>query len=239
MKEGNGLDQQSKIKLLSYISIAFWVLWKNRNQAVFMNTCCTIKTLFYRIITAASEYSVANQTTRWSSLQNQPCTQQTTREESSDCVKITCDAAWLSVQEPAGLGASISFVTGQKESRMETAAASTAFEAEAKAILLGVKSALSLGLQAVEIISDCLSVIKVLQGVFKVPWRQGLLFRDIWRLSSSFHSVKWNYCPRASTMDAHILAQQARRVFSQGQPLPLDVSLHVDAQAARSLVPND
>lgn len=75
--------------------------------------------------------------------------------------------------------------------------ASSVLEAEAKAVILAMQTALSRNLDNVLIESDSASLVQYINGdKKKVSWSIFPLLRRIWNLRHRFHFSKWCWVPR-------------------------------------------
>lgn len=190
LKEGDQLERPSKHHLLSFIGSSLWGLWTNRNEAIFNNHCYAIKVIYCRTLETVLELRNA-QTPLANHGQNQSAEDYTiASNHDATNATITCDASWSAHQDKAGIGFLIRLPAGQIEEAMLTVHASSAFEGELHAIMLGLQKARALGLQDITITSDCLAAIKVLRKDFRIPWRQNTLVHDIWRMTSCFNHIR-------------------------------------------------
>lgn len=78
--------------------------------------------------------------------------------------------------------------------------------AEAKAIYYGLKVALELGYQYIDVESDSLLAIQALRSVKGGSSDFNLIIEDILALASSFNNVAWCFVKRSRNKVAHMLA---------------------------------
>lgn len=81
--------------------------------------------------------------------------------------------------------------------------------AEARALLIGLQLASSLGLMRVEMESDCLNLISMLTGSLVSLQEDRTWVEDILHLASSFESVVFRHVHREGNHPAHCLASKA------------------------------
>lgn len=95
-------------------------------------------------------------------------------------------------------------------------------EAEARAILFGLQTAFDVGLKNLEVESDCLNVIKLLNGHKARTFTQ-VIVNDILALSNSFTFCSFSFAYRSYNKVAHSMAQlslsyEEMRVWLEDHP---------------------
>ncbi|XP_028946803.1 uncharacterized protein [Malus domestica] len=90
--------------------------------------------------------------------------------------------------------------------------ASSVLEAEAKAAILAMQTAISRNLDNVLFESDSASLVQYINGdKKKVSWSIFQLLRRIWNLHHRFHFFKWCWVPRQVNSAANWVASHCRR----------------------------
>ncbi|KAL6140644.1 hypothetical protein ACLB2K_058942 [Fragaria x ananassa] len=83
--------------------------------------------------------------------------------------------------------------------------------AEANALLLGVDTALNLGLGKVCLRSDSLEVINNIKASSNhMDWRLFPIIEEIRKRSQRFGSITWEWIPREANQAAHVVASLAK-----------------------------
>ncbi|XP_004301358.1 PREDICTED: putative ribonuclease H protein At1g65750-like [Fragaria vesca subsp. vesca] len=126
-------------------------------------------------------------------------------------VKINFDGAWKESNHNSGLGIIICSHMG-----VSIAGASlfrsynSTVEAEAKALLCGVKMAVVLKLEHIIVEGDCQEVIKALNESLASPcWRISPILKKVAHLVPLFRRIHWNWVPREANRLANAAAKLA------------------------------
>ncbi|XP_021727655.1 uncharacterized protein LOC110694792 [Chenopodium quinoa] len=82
-------------------------------------------------------------------------------------------------------------------------------EAEAQAIMFGLTLAYDAGLRRLEVESDCLQLVKMLQGSVREKSAAQLTVLDAISLTSIFEYCSFAFCPRICNKAAHLIAKSS------------------------------
>ena len=198
-----------------------WNLWKARNKLCFENMIFSSMEIIAKAISDAKE---------WQSAQSQETTQeltsapQTTRPNSallSDgpprTVRCNVDAVWDQRSGNCGTRAIFSgdntypLSSPRSDSHSHI---SSALMAEALAIRSAVMYAASSNVKVLMILSDSLSLVKLLKERRSIPALFGIVF-DIYHVSSTFDSVFFRYVPRLCNVEAYAVAKTALSLLNE------------------------
>ena len=198
-----------------------WNLWKASNKLCFDNMTFSSMEIIAKAISDAKE---------WQSAQSQEMTQelisgpQTARPNSallSDgpprTVRCNVDAAWDQRSGNCGTGAIFSGDNTYPLSSPRSGAhshISSALMAEALAIRFAVMYAASSNVKVLMILSDSLSLVKLLKERRSIPALFGIVF-DIYHCSSTFDSVLFHYVPRLCNVEADAVAKSALSLLNE------------------------
>ncbi|KAM6574426.1 hypothetical protein CsatA_022753 [Cannabis sativa] len=86
------------------------------------------------------------------------------------------------------------------------------FQAEAVALLVGLRRAQDVGLPVEKVFSDSLSLVSALEGQTVYLNELGVIFSDIKVLLSSFPGASLSHVSRNFNVEAHRLAKHALRI---------------------------
>ncbi|XP_021753743.1 uncharacterized protein LOC110719147 [Chenopodium quinoa] len=82
-------------------------------------------------------------------------------------------------------------------------------EAEAQAVLFGLTLAYDVGLRRLEVESDCLQLVKMLQGIVQEKYASQLIVFDALSLTSILESCSFAFCLRLFNKVAHLIAKSS------------------------------
>ncbi|WOL08925.1 hypothetical protein Cni_G17678 [Canna indica] len=198
--------------LIELIAASLWNLWNNRNNCCFNNRKVGYNALFYRSI-ADIQWSVEPFTDSSDTNCNSLKPDVMLGKQSVCCdYKILCDAAWKSTDTNAGLGVNITDNKGSTISNIcSSKSACSPLAAEVWAIWFSLTKAKELKLDRVEIHTDCLQAVNILNRKDKPPWFMYSIIRDIWLLMRSLNSCIVYHIGRNSNLIAHDLANDGYR----------------------------
>lgn len=124
-------------------------------------------------------------------------------------IKLNCDAAWSAKSKLGGIG----IIARDHEGRLKggwhgTIRAASTEEVEARAVLEGVRLAVSMEWQNVILESDALTVINQLQ-CRDLAWRLASTLANATSLEGSLERIYWVHIPSSANACADWIAKQS------------------------------
>ncbi|XP_050207503.1 uncharacterized protein LOC126656922 [Mercurialis annua] len=170
--------------------ITCWAIWYARNQLCFNNVVIPCEQILNLCNKTMSEFKSANENVLKSAV----------RED----VKWTKhESGWVKINSDAGLS---------RNSNMLIPGGQTAIEAEAEAMLWGLKIAKDLPLRLLIMESDNSQLISATnQGTVYIN-ELGNVLEEITRKAQNFEEIKWSFSPRKMNSLAHALAADSSEV---------------------------
>ncbi|KAL6216882.1 hypothetical protein ACLB2K_010100 [Fragaria x ananassa] len=199
-----------KEDVLNFVCLHMWEIWKHRCSVIMKNgspnPCLVIENIKRgwlnweeaRVSVLQSSQSISRAPTLWT-------------PPPVDVVKINFDGAWKESNLNSGVGVIIRSHMG-----FSIAGASlfrshnSAVDAEAEALLYGLRMAVVLKLEKIIVEGDCQEVIKALSDSSSSPsWRISPILKKVAHLVPFFRSIHWNWVPREANRPANAAAKLA------------------------------
>ena len=206
-----------------------WNLWKARNKLVFENKTFTAQEVILKSIKDAKEWSQAQTVNRASLIASplsirsnhiSPCPPPSFQPGVLAC-KV--DAAWDTSSRMSGIGgvfsgSNVASITNISESHGYV---SSALMAEAIAVHRAVALAVYSNVQSLAVLSDYLSLVKLLKKGGYQPELFGIMF-DIYHFMSFFDVISFDFISRnfnseADSVEKSVLSLAVRNPLSGGQ----------------------
>ena len=226
----NWLEKCLDVKAWAVTMMVMWQIWNSRNSWVFNQRKDDPRDACARALKLMEDFLDAM--TRELPGPPPPNRDQQWRKPSRGLNKLNSDAA--AKNGKGGLGV----VVRDEEGEVLLAAGvrleevSSPEEAEACAILFGLQIAFDAGLRNLEVESDCLTVIKMLNGTSARNATQTII-HDILALSSSFNFCSFSFVNRVCNKVAHTMAKLSSsfdemRVWLEDYPPELSTCVAAD-----------
>ncbi|WOK98393.1 hypothetical protein Cni_G07104 [Canna indica] len=213
MYEDAGYNADSGSKLIALIIVSLWLLWKNRNNCKFSDKKKSLNFIFVNAFNLAMEYcemqiGVKKRLAKHRNIAVDESNAEMAQFQLWENIFLCCDAAWTENKE-AGVGYAV-FEQGRRilmgDARKHIG---EVLDAELYAIWYGLDNVRKKGLCNVVVFSDCANAIKILKGVYEVPWQIRSLVNKIWSLERDVKVIDWFHIKRSVNCVAHYLAKVA------------------------------
>ncbi|KAM6584731.1 hypothetical protein CsatB_011733 [Cannabis sativa] len=198
------------------VLISAWTIWFERNKKSHGRT---IRTPHQIKIWISSYYNeICRERNKTKKGVSTGCTsEQSNTETEVNNYKLYVDAAISTPQNVIGFGAVIFSSDKQMKAALSKPlqGSFSVFQAEAVALLVGLRWAQDVGLPVEKVFSDSLSLVSALEGQTVYLNELGVIFSDIKVLLSSFPGASLSHVSRNFNVEAHRLAKHALRIDNE------------------------
>lgn len=190
-------------------TLASWILWSiwiARNQFGFQNRDFSPEETISKALTDAREWKLAQLAPEPSIAK--PLIRSEPSPNREGLTRIFTDAAWNSTTGHTRLGWIFDDLVSSPQQSTTAHNVASPFLAEALAVQAAITSALSRGIETIQILSDSQTLISTINRRSMNLEIFGVL-QDIYYLSSTFKTIKFSFVSRSKNFKADTLAKQA------------------------------
>ena len=191
----------------------WWEIWNHRNNLIFKSRNCNTNPMQSTIINCTNWVSEYPTVDKKNCMHIKKRTWVSWSKPPQGVYKLNFDASW-----GGGVGGFTGHIIRDSDGKVcsigrSKISASSAIQAEAEALLQGLRSALQLGIKKLEIEGDNLSVINAIKGTWTTPWEIKAILEDVRNYIKQVEYINYYYCFREGNQAADFLA---RRDFGAG-----------------------
>ncbi|WCJ29809.1 Retrovirus-related Pol polyprotein from type-1 retrotransposable element R2 [Euphorbia peplus] len=192
--------------------LTIWMIWFNRNRLVHGVPPFTASDLLNKVRELIDDYNCSlEQAPQVLAVNSESFSKRSWSPPIGESYKLNCDAAIIADKFICSLGMVIRNASGQPmvSACFPNVRCNNVAEAEALAVLYGIKLALDCSLYQLEVETDSSSVVHALQDVSPYRNELGLICEDIRCLTACFSCITFNHVSRDANGLAHSLAHFA------------------------------